>query len=179
MTLFNIIDWVTLIIQTALAIFMLYMMAAFFTGAPLVGTRRKMIKKILDEANLTPGKSFLDLGSGDGRVLEAAVEKYGIYGTGVEMNFFLVWYCRLRAYLKRTKNIRYIIGDFWKTDMTRADVIYTYLFPNTMEKLKILFEKNGKKGLLVITRIFEIKGWEKKLIKKIPDEDEWIYYYRK
>jgi len=179
MLLYAIIDWGTLIIQACLAIFMFYMIAAFYTGAPLVGTRRKIIKKLLDEANLKPGQLFYDLGSGDGRVVETAVQKYGVKGVGVEMNFFLVWYTRLKARIKNIKNIKYITGNFWKTDMTRADVIYTYLFPDTMEKLKLLFEKNGKKGLLVITRAFEIKGWEKKLIKKIPDRDEWIYYYRK
>jgi uncharacterized membrane protein len=177
--LYNIIDWGSLIIQSCLAIFMLYMIAAFYTGAPLVGTRKKIIKKLLDEANLKPGQIFYDLGSGDGRVLETAVEKYGVVGTGVEMNFFLVWFARIKAKFKKLNNIKYVIGNFWKTDLTKADVVYTYLFPETMEKLKKMFEKDGKKGLLVITRTFEIKGWEKKMIKKIKDGEVWIYYYRK
>jgi 2-polyprenyl-3-methyl-5-hydroxy-6-metoxy-1,4-benzoquinol methylase len=177
MNIRDIVDWSTLIIQSGLAIFMFYMMAAFFTGAPLVGTRKRMIEKILAEGHLKAGQKFLDLGSGDGRMLEAATKKYHVTGTGIEMNFLLVWYTRLKAGLTGLE-IKYICGNFWKQDLKSYNVIYAYLFPDTMEKLKKIFEHNNVKGQLIISRIFEIKGWEKKLVNKIPDGDGWVYYYR-
>ncbi len=172
-------EWVILIIQFGLAIFMFYMMAAFYTGAPLVLTRRKIIKKMLDEAGLKPGQLFIELGCAEGRVLRTAVKDYHVRGMGYEINFFLVWWGRIMAGLQHLKNIRFIVKNFWKADLSGADVIYAYLFPDTMQKLKVIFDKTGKKNLLVISRVFEIKGWENKLIKKIPEGDDWIYYYRK
>jgi len=44
-------------------------------GSPYVATRKKRIEEILKEVELKKGKLFIELGSGDGRIVRTAVSK--------------------------------------------------------------------------------------------------------
>ena len=60
------------------------------TGAPYVRTDQQKLKKSLKKLyNFKKGDLLIDLGAGDGVVLET-VSRYGISATGVDINPILV-----------------------------------------------------------------------------------------
>ena len=57
--------------------------------APFVSTPPSVVDRMLELADLRPGQLLYDLGSGDGRVLITAVQKYNVKGVGVEISALL------------------------------------------------------------------------------------------
>lgn len=81
--------------------------------------------ELLDKLNLLPTDSFVDLGSGDGRVaVEAA--KRGIRATGIEANPVLIKQSQLVAQSAGV-TVNFIEADLVTVDLTPYTVIYMYL----------------------------------------------------
>ena len=65
-----------------------------FFGAPWHPLSDENINRIIKFADLQPGETFYDLGSGDGRVLIAASSNQCLRGVGVEIDPIKVWLSR-------------------------------------------------------------------------------------
>src|SRR5581483_10800287 len=52
---------------------------------PSIPTPSTVVERMLDVARVKPGDVVYDLGSGDGRIVIAAAQKYGAKAVGVEM----------------------------------------------------------------------------------------------
>ncbi len=62
--------------------------------------------------------------------------------------------------------------------MKSADIIYLFLMPEMLIKLREKFEKESKKGAVFISHGFKIEGWEKYCFKTIPNTPFPTYYYK-
>lgn len=141
---------------------------SWFAGsdAPYIPTKSTRIKKLLKQINLK-NKNFYELGSGDGRVvIEAA--KMGANAYGIEQSFLRILYSRF----KRAKNANFIHGDIFKQDLSKADIVFIFLLPKGIKKLKPKLKEELKKGSIVITQTFHFKNWKpyKKIL--ITDKNE-------
>lgn len=145
-------------------------------GSPYVATTNKRIDLILKKANLKKNKIFIELGSGDGRVVRTAVKKYGVYGVGVDINPLLIFWSRLLS-LKYKNKLKFITQNIFATDLRKADYLYLFLMPKLIEKLKPKLEHELKKGTIVISHGFKIDGWDKKIKDIIKINPFWTYYY--
>ncbi len=128
-------------------------MVASISGAPWVPARSYDIKDILDDAKISNGDVFLELGCGDGRLVRAAVER-GAIATGYELNpimWLLAWVLSIR-----TPNAHIRLANLWNIDLSKADVVLAFLVPRTMRRLEIKVEKEMKKGSLLISYIFPL-----------------------
>lgn len=134
-------------------------------GAPFVPTNPKIVEEIIEGAGLKKGQLFIELGSGDGRVVRLAVKKYGVKGIGFELNLLLIFYSRIVAKLNGIKNINFVRQNIFDADIKNADVIFLFLMPRTLIKLKSKILKESKKGTLIISHGFKIEGWDNYLIK--------------
>jgi hypothetical protein len=173
-----IINLVFIFLASGILVWIAYMFIGDWSGAPFVPVSTKILNDVLDKLELKPGKVFMDLGSGNGKVVFAAVKKYGIKGIGIELNPFLVWYCKIKAKITGIKDVIFIRENFWKTDISKADYIFVYLFNWSVEKLAVRFVKECKKGTLIISRAFEIKSLKRKLVKVIEPEGWKTYVYK-
>lgn len=151
---------------------------AFIKGSPFVPTSSDWCNKILKEANLIKGKIFLEMGSGDGRLLRLANLRYGVKCIGLEINPVLIIYSRIITKFSHLNNISYIIKDFFKYDLSSCDYVYVYLLPKTIAKLTPKFIKECKHGTIIISHRFTIPFSPDKLIKVITVNDSNTYYYR-
>jgi hypothetical protein len=149
-----------------------------FIGAPFVPTSDKMLDEILKEARLKKGKRFIELGSGDGRVVIKAGREYGVSGKGVELNPFLYYLANILTRVKGVRNVSFRMGNFYKSDIKDADYIFLFLLPKSVEKLGKKIDKECKRGTLVISHAFKIKGFEEKLIKIQERKSYSTYFYK-
>src|SRR3989338_8627805 len=98
----NVILYLTLLILEllflgGLAAYSIGLLYSSIMGAPYVPTSKKHIDEILKKANLDKDQTFMELGSGDGRLVRRAVQVYGVKGIGIDINSLLVLLSRLLA----------------------------------------------------------------------------------
>jgi len=129
-----------------------------FLELPFVGTKKEKIQTILKLAQIKKAvgpesnrrrEIVIDLGSGDGRLLFAAAQK-GARAIGYELNPFLVLLTQIRARRIDKGSVDVKRQNFWKADLSRADVIFVYSFRKTMQKFEDFVYKNAKKGTRII-----------------------------
>lgn len=148
------------------------------SGAPFVPTSMDQVNRMLEAAKLKPGKKLYDLGSGDGRLVHKAAKIYGANAVGYEYSPFVwIWSQMLRPFWRSGAKLKY--GNFWKKDLSDADVIVCYLLPNTMQKLHKEIVPKLKPGTIIISHAFKIN--DLKPLKKLAKNKEkklgpvWIY----
>jgi SAM-dependent methyltransferase len=102
-------------------------------GAPYVPARKRALAKMLEYIALGPDDIFVDLGAGDGKVVLAAARR-GAKAVGYELSplMWLIAWLRALPY----KNARIIWKNFYKQPLSDATVIYAFLVPTTMERLR-------------------------------------------
>ena len=120
----------------------------------------EIVRTMLELAELKPGELLYDLGSGDGRGLITAVQVFGANAVGVEINENLVKSSQeMVKGLNLTDRIQIIHGDLFNVNISKADVVMLYLFPDMINQLKLKFEKELKDGARVVSHDFNIQGW--------------------
>jgi hypothetical protein len=124
-----------------------------------VPTPQEIVDRMLDIAGAKPGDYVIDLGSGDGRTVITAA-KHGIRALGVEFNPDMVELSRRNAAEAGvTERARFIRGDIFKTDFSRATVLTMYLLPMLNLRLRPTILKM-KPGTRVATNSFDMAGWQ-------------------
>ena len=149
---------------------------------PFVPTPEIVARYMLKLAEVKPGELVYDLGSGDGQIVIMAAKEFGARAIGVEIRRDLV-----EESLRKIKEygledrVTIIHGDFFKVDISDADVVTLYLLTSVNERLRPKLEKELKPGTRVVSHDFEIPGW--KPIKVVEINEEWrshkIYLYRR
>ncbi len=159
--LYNVSVALLLIIGSA---FLLISLIAAISGAPWLPTRQRHIAQMLKDAGLKPGEVFIELGSGDGRVLVEAA-KDGAKVTGYEINPALYLYSLARILVSRS-SAKVRLANFWQKDLFGADVVMTFLVPRTMPRLAKKLEEELKPGARLISYSFNLPGKKPALQKK-------------
>ncbi|MDH7476562.1 MAG: rRNA adenine N-6-methyltransferase family protein [Microgenomates group bacterium] len=167
-----------LIIAFFLAFYFSSLIYSQLKGAMFVPSNKKEIKDILQIANLKKNDFFLDLGSGDGRVLITAAKYYNISGLGIEINPMLLLISNFFKKIHRLNKIKFIRQDILKANISQADVIYMFLWPDLIDKIKDKIKKQAKKNLLVISHGFKIDGWSDYLFTVLKHHPFPTYFYR-
>lgn len=151
--------------------------------APYYPTPLSIVERMLKLGELKPNEKMFDLGSGDGRIVIMAAQKFGADATGVELDMDLWKQSTEKIQGLGLKKARIIRGDILKQDYSAADLITVYLLPASNEKLKPVLEKQLKKGARVVAHDFEIPGWIPEKTEHIEDDGEGrshtLYLYRR
>ncbi len=128
-----------------------------FRGAPYLPTLKKQTDVALDMLGLKPGQVLLELGCGDGRVVQQAAKR-GSKVIGYELNPLLVLVARLRTW-KYRKNIKIIWGDYWVKDWPTADGIFVFLLDRYMKKLdKKIIQQYSERSIKLTSIAFKVPG---------------------
>lgn len=121
----------TIIAVTILAVFLL----TALTGAPYVPTQRKELRQVFTELRpLTPDDLLLDIGSGDGVVLQMAAMQ-GARAIGYELNPILVAVSRVRLRSARSRT-KVKLQNLW-TAQFPDDVTLVYTFGESRDIAKM------------------------------------------
>jgi protein-L-isoaspartate O-methyltransferase len=151
--------------------------------APYFPTPPSIVEKMLQTGELKKGEKMFDLGSGDGRIVIMAAQKFGADATGVEIDESLQK--QSMAEIKRRKlseRARIIHGDVAAQDYSSADLLTVYLLPNSNTKIRPMLEKQLRKGTRVVAHDFEFSGWTAEKTEHLEDEEgrsHSIFLYRR
>lgn len=153
--------------------------------APYYPTPETIVMKMLQLGELKAGERIYDLGSGDGRIVIMAAQKFHAEAYGVELDKDL---CKQSIgkiqKLGLEKNARIINGDLLTQNYGSADLVTVYLLPDSINnKVLPLLDKQLKKGARVVAHDFEFRNWTPEKVENIADDGEGrshtLYLYRK
>ncbi|MCK9427011.1 MAG: hypothetical protein M0Q21_13355 [Ignavibacteriaceae bacterium] len=142
-------------------------------------TKNKLALEILKEVKFKKNGLFVELGSGDARITRTAVKNYPIYGMAVDINGLLVFWSKILSRFDGSySRINFVTKNILAVNLTKADYIYLFLFPELINKLIPKFNKELKKGTIIISHGFPVLEYKSKLIKKVERATFPTYYYR-
>lgn len=167
-----------IVILFSLCIYAISMLFSFLVGAPYVPTKKKDIEEILKEAHLQKNDMFLELGSGDGRVTHIAAQKYGIKGLGIDINPTLVLYANFLSTIKKIPHVTFKTKSIFDINYATADVIYIFLFPALVEKIKEKILNETKNEVMIISHGFAIPFLAEYKLKEIQTSKFKTYFYK-
>ena len=146
--------------------------------APYVVSPQQIVDRMLELADVKPGETLYDLGSGDGRVLITAVQRYHAKAVGIEISERLVQSTTERIQKLGLQNdARVIQGDLLQIDLSAADVVTIYLATDSNEILRPNLERYLKPGARVVSHDYVVPGWKPKAVDKdLPDARGHVIY---
>ena len=169
------VTWAPLAAQTA----------ADLKLAPYYPTPETIVDKMLQLGGLKAGEKVYDLGSGDGRFVIMAAQKFHAIAVGVELDRNLCLQSTQKIQkLHLEKAARIINGDLLQQNYSSADLVTVYLLPDAInEKVQPLLDRQLRKGARVVAHDFEFKNWMPEQVENIPDDGEGrshtLFLYRK
>ncbi len=101
-------------------------------GAPWVPSRHLERDALFKAAAMKDGDEFHDLGSGDGAVIFDAARRFPSSRiVGVELFIVIYLWSQMRRLLGggKYRNVRIRYGDFYKHDISGADVVFAFQIP--------------------------------------------------
>ena len=129
--------------------------------APFVASPMPVVRKMLEYAELKPGETLYDLGSGDGRAVIMAAKDFGAKSVGVELREDLVKRALSNIHeLGIETKAQILQNDIFKVDLSQADVVFLYLTTSANEKIKPKMEAELKPGARIVSHDYEILGWK-------------------
>ncbi|OGO35771.1 MAG: hypothetical protein A2147_07895 [Chloroflexi bacterium RBG_16_57_8] len=126
-----------------------------------VPTHPDHVDAFFELAPLSPSDVVYDLGSGDGRLVFAALEWGAGKAIGVELDPEHVRRARKTA---RSRGLQeraaFLQRDVSEVDLADATVVFCYLSPPASAALKSKLELELKPGTRVVVESFPVPGWE-------------------
>uniref|UniRef100_A0A5F9D9D8 ATP synthase subunit C lysine N-methyltransferase n=2 Tax=Oryctolagus cuniculus TaxID=9986 RepID=A0A5F9D9D8_RABIT len=124
---------------------------------PFVPATTKQIENVVKMLQSRSG-SLVDIGSGDGRIVVAAA-KAGFTAVGYELNPWLVWYSRYRAWQEGVHgSTKFYISDLWK-------------MPQLEKKLGLELKDDAR----VIACRFPFPHWSPDHVTGEGTDTVWVY----
>ncbi len=140
-------------------------------SVPFVVTPPEIVERMMRMAQVGPGDTLIDLGSGDGRIVIAAAQR-GATALGVDLDADLVR--RASENAKRAgvaERARFEQRDLFETDLSRASVVAFYLLPEFNVKLlpRLLALKPGTR---IVSHDGGIGEWppDERLEMRVPEK---------
>jgi len=144
----------------ALAAAVLFIVRSRQPDVIFVPTRESVADEMLQLASVTSKDVLYDLGSGDGRIVMLAAQKYGARGVGIEIDEDLVLKARNNAFRERVEHlVEFRAQDAFTVDVSPATVVMLYMLPEFNAKLRPMLERQLKPGTRVVSHDFPIEGW--------------------
>ena len=142
--------------------------------SPWWTTDRKTARAICRLANVKKGDIVYDLGCGTGTALIVAAKEFGAKGVGIEIDPLRYYTAKFLVNKnKLSGSIKIIKKNFFDVDISDATVIFVYLVPKALERLKPKLLRELKRGTLLVSFRYKIS-----LPLVSYDKENDIYLYR-
>lgn len=146
---------------------------------PYVPTPQVVVDRMLELAKVGPNDVVYDLGSGDGRLVITAAQKFKAKrGVGIEIQPDLVQKATQNAQKAGVGDrVTFRQQDLFKTNFGEASVVTLYLLPDINLKLRPQLLTQLKPGTRIVSHAFDMGDWkpEQTVTVKGPDREYTLY----
>jgi SAM-dependent methyltransferase len=141
-----------------------------------VPTRHSVADAMLQLAAVTASDVVYDLGSGDGRILVLAAQKYGARGVGIEIDPRLVTISRQVATEGGVADrVKFIEGDLFTADISEATVVTLYLSPSVNLRLGPKLVTELRPGTRIVSHQFPLGKWPPDETRHVDGADLFLW----
>jgi protein-L-isoaspartate O-methyltransferase len=122
-----------------------------------VPTPQPVVEAMLALAGVKKTDVVYDLGSGDGRIVITAAQKYGARGVGIELDPALVKKARANAAAAGVSSrVRFVTQNLFDADLRPATVVTLYLLQSLNERLRPKLVRELSPGTRVVSHVFNM-----------------------
>ena len=144
---------------------------------PFVPTPNEVVDEMLKLAEVKKSDVLYDLGSGDGRIVITAAQRYGARGVGVDIDPQRISEANENAgKAKVTDRVKFVQGDLFEAKFDDATVMTLYLLPGVNLKLKPRLLAELRPGTRIVSHSFDMGDW--KPDKQLDVNGRRIYLWR-
>jgi len=142
---------------------------------PYVTTPQNVVDAMLELAGVKPGDTLLDLGSGDGRIVNTAAQRFGVKGAGIEIDPRLIRLARENAQKAGVADkATFREQDLFTTDFSGYSVITIYLLPDVNRKIKPALQKL-KPGTRIVSHDWDMgDDWPAEKVVVVPAPEKKV-----
>ena len=139
---------------------------------PYVPTPEDVVEKMLELAHVRSDDVVYDLGSGDGRIVLMAVQKFGAHAVGVELNPDLY-----RQSSDRIKELglsgraKILHENMFNVSVRKATVVTLYLLTSVNEAIRPKLERELRSGARVVSHDFQMPGWDPATVEEVTSKN--------
>jgi predicted RNA methylase len=139
-------------------------------------TRQAVADAMLTLAGVTPRDVVYDLGSGDGRIVILAAQKYGARGVGIEIDPTLVALSRQLAQEGGVEDkVTFLEADMFTADITPATVVTLYLSTTINADLEPKLRRELQPGARIISQQFPMGAWTPDRTLRAAGQDLFLW----
>jgi SAM-dependent methyltransferase len=139
-------------------------------------TPQTVVNAMLALARVTAADVVYDLGSGDGRIVVLAAQRFGARGVGIEIDPQLVERSRETAREGGVADrATFIEGDFFTTDISRATVVTLFLSDFVNARLESKLKSELRPGTRIVSHQFPIGRWQPQVTVRIDGADLFLW----
>ncbi len=125
-----------------------------------VPTPPEVVRAMLRMANVKKGDVVYDLGCGDGRIVIAAAQLFGVRGVGIDIDPERIKEARENAKKAGVeKLVQFRTEDLFEADFHDATVVTLYLLERLNEKLRPKLLSDLKPGSRIVSHAFGMGDW--------------------
>lgn len=137
---------------------------------PYVPTNEAVVEQMLKMARVGKNDVVYDLGSGDGRIVITAVQRYGATrGVGIDIDPDRVQEARENAQKAGVADrVTFIQADLFQADIREATVVTMYLLQDVNLKLRPKLLSELRPGTRVVSHNYHMGDWEPKEQATVP-----------
>ncbi|OGC84700.1 hypothetical protein A3D09_04240 [Candidatus Collierbacteria bacterium RIFCSPHIGHO2_02_FULL_49_10] len=152
-----------------------------FWGGEDFATSEHAIQKISEIVSAKKSDGLLyDLGSSRGHVVFSLLKRVpNLQTVGIDNSYLRVWSARLLSFFYDGNPI-FKKGDFFNTDISRADFVYLYVPRELLPTLALKLKKELKPGAQIITYRITFSDWKPEQVFLVDSKDpekENVYVY--
>jgi hypothetical protein len=143
---------------------------------PYVPTPQPVVDAMLKVAKVGKNDVLYDLGSGDGRIVVTAAQRYGTRGVGIDINPERIQEANENAKKAGvTDRVKFVQQDLFTTDFSEATVLTLYLLPEVNARLRPKILSELKPGTRIVSHAFDMGDW--KPDQTLTVDGKTIYYW--
>ncbi len=182
----SVVTFLDLVLVVFLILFLVFLIDSLVKGHDSP-TSKKTIKQLIKiiSKHKPEAINFYDLGCGRGTVaLAIKKELPQLEVRGIDYNAVRIFFAKLKSFFLRRK-VDFKKQDLFKTDLQKADIVYTYLWYDLMPPLEKKLHSELKSGAIVITNTSKFPNLQPVEIvathKKVPklSDFETLFVYKK
>jgi SAM-dependent methyltransferase len=143
---------------------------------PFVPTPETVVDGMLRLAQVGPQDVVYDLGSGDGRIVITAAERYGAQGVGIDLDPNRIIEARDNARAAGVEDkVRFVQGDLFEADISAATVVTLYLLSSVNEEIRPRLLNQLKPGTRVVSHAFDMGPWAPDATAVVDGADVYLW----